>query len=153
MTVSFKIPREHPDVNVPAEALIFNQRGLQVATVENDQVAMHNVTIYRDYGTTVDLREGLQGGERAVLSPPATLADNAKVKETREEEEKQNEEQKRPDPPGKQVDAAPAAKANELADRAKPFCRGQAVNIRQPPDLAHSAGAVGRNAGISRPQE
>lgn len=112
VTVSFKIPREHPDVNVPAEALIFNQRGLQVATVENDQVTMHSVTIYRDYGTTVDLREGLQGGERVVLSPPATLADKAKVKETREEEEKQKEEQKKPDGSAKQADAAAGDKTN-----------------------------------------
>ena len=33
------------------------------------------MTIYRDFGTTAELRDGLAGGESLVLSPPAELAD------------------------------------------------------------------------------
>lgn len=94
VTVDFEIPREHPNVTVPAEALIFNQQGLQVATVEDGKAKMHGVNIYRDHGTTIELRDGLDGGEHVVLSPPATLADGAQVKETREEDQKKDKDKK-----------------------------------------------------------
>jgi HlyD family secretion protein len=60
---------------------MFNQNGMQVATVgEGDKIKLTQVSIYRDLGTKVDLDAGLQGGERIVLSPPATLQDGSKVK-------------------------------------------------------------------------
>ena len=77
--VSFAVPRVHPDVVVPAESLIFNQNGLKVATVEDDKIKLHDVKIYRDFGTSVELSEGLKGGERVVLSPPSMLREDTKV--------------------------------------------------------------------------
>ena len=88
VTVSFAIPRANPEVNVPAEALIFNQDGTQVATVADGKAKMVSVNIGRDNGTTLDLRQGLQGSERIILNPPATLKDGAVVKEARSEDEK-----------------------------------------------------------------
>lgn len=41
---------------------------------------MQDVSIQRDLGTTVELRDGLQGGEQVALSPPVDLADGQKVK-------------------------------------------------------------------------
>jgi HlyD family secretion protein len=81
VTVTFEIPREKPTVLVPAEALIFNQQGLQVAVVDSDdKIHLKPVSIYRDFGKTVELRDGLEGGERVVLSPPTNLQDGNKVK-------------------------------------------------------------------------
>jgi RND family efflux transporter MFP subunit len=80
VNVSFSIPRDRPNVVLPAEALIFNQNGLQVATIQDDEVHLQKVTIYRDFGKTVELRDGLVGGEQVVLSPPSDLSDHAKVK-------------------------------------------------------------------------
>ena len=80
VNVSFAIPRVHPNVVIPAEALIFNQQGLQVAVVQDDQVRMQPISIYRDFGKTVELQEGLKGGESVVISPPADLRDGSKIK-------------------------------------------------------------------------
>ncbi len=81
VNVAFAIPRRAPGIVVPDEALVFNAGGLQVAMVEPDStVRFQKVSIYRDFGTTAELREGLQGGESLVLSPPAELADGDKVR-------------------------------------------------------------------------
>lgn len=81
VTVDIGIPRTTPGVVVPAEAVIFNGSGLRVAVAKDDgTIKMQDVSVYRDYGTTVELRGGLQGGERVVLSPPAALGDGSKVK-------------------------------------------------------------------------
>ena len=80
VTVEIGIPRTAPGVTIPAEALIFNGEGLRVAVVGGDGVVhMRDVSIYRDFGTHVELRAGLDGGESVVLSPPVTLADGGKV--------------------------------------------------------------------------
>ena len=80
VNVSFAVPREHPNVVVPAEALIFNQKGLQVAVVNPDKsVHMQPVTVYRDSGATIELSDGLRGGENVVLSPPSSLQDGGKI--------------------------------------------------------------------------
>jgi HlyD family secretion protein len=79
--VQFGIPRPVPTVLIPAEALLFNADGLRVASVDDaGRVHLHKVTVYRDYGTKLELREGLKGGERVALSPPADIAEGQKVK-------------------------------------------------------------------------
>nr|WP_294545812.1 efflux RND transporter periplasmic adaptor subunit [uncultured Rhodopila sp.] len=80
VNVTFSIPRQAPAIVVPDEALVFNADGLRVATVEPDNtVRFKKVTVYRDFGTSAELRDGLRGGETLVLSPPADLADGGKV--------------------------------------------------------------------------
>ncbi|HEY0421717.1 MAG TPA: efflux RND transporter periplasmic adaptor subunit [Rhodopila sp.] len=81
VNVVFAIPREAPAIVVPDEALVFNANGLQVATVDQDgQVRFRKVSVYRDFGTSAELRDGLQGGETLILSPPTELADGSKVR-------------------------------------------------------------------------
>lgn len=81
VTVEFGIPRPAPTVVIPAEALLFDGNGLRVAVVDDaGRVHLHNVSVYRDYGTTLELREGLQGGERVALTPPADIAEDQQVK-------------------------------------------------------------------------
>ena len=79
--VQFGIPRQVPTVLIPAEALLFNADGLRVAAVDDSgHVHLHKVSVYRDYGAKLELREGLKGGERVALSPPADIAEGQKVK-------------------------------------------------------------------------
>jgi HlyD family secretion protein len=79
--VQFGIPRQVPTVLIPAEALLFNADGLRVAAVDDSgHVHLHKVSVYRDYGTKLELREGLKGGERVALSPPADIAEGQRVK-------------------------------------------------------------------------
>jgi HlyD family secretion protein len=81
VTVDIGIPRTAPGVVVPAEAVLFNGKGLRVAVVKDDNtISMQDVTIYRDYGTSVEVRSGLNGGEHVVLSPPADLGQGSRVK-------------------------------------------------------------------------
>ncbi len=81
VNVTFSVPREHPNVVVPAEALIFNQQGLRVAVINPDKsIHMQPVTVYRDSGATVELSDGLHGGENVVLNPPTSLQEGGKVK-------------------------------------------------------------------------
>ena len=80
VNVSFAIPRVAPAVVVPDEALVFNAAGLQVAVVDPEgKIRFRKVSIYRDFGTSAELREGLSGGETLILSPPAQLADGSLV--------------------------------------------------------------------------
>jgi HlyD family secretion protein len=38
--------------------------------------------VYRDSGATIELSDGLRGGEQIVLNPPASLQEGGKVKVT-----------------------------------------------------------------------
>lgn len=78
--VDFAVPRTAPSITVPSEAIIFDSDGLRVATVDGDKARMRKVVIARDLGTRVELRDGLDGGERVILSPPADLTDGHAVK-------------------------------------------------------------------------
>jgi HlyD family secretion protein len=81
VNVSFEIPRTQPNVSIPSDALIFDQQGAQVAVVEGgDEIKMHKIDIYRDLGTTLELKNGLSGGEKVVVGPPVDLQDGSKVK-------------------------------------------------------------------------
>ena len=79
--ITLEIPRTSPDVVLPAETLIFDQSGTHVAVVgEGDKVKMVPVEIRRDFGTSIEVATGPKGGDRVVLSPPASLRDGAQVK-------------------------------------------------------------------------
>ncbi len=59
---------------------MFSGEGLRVAVVgQGDVVHMRDVAIYRDFGTKLELRSGLDGGETVVLNPPITLEDGGRV--------------------------------------------------------------------------
>ena len=78
-TVELKIPRQSPALIVPASAIIFNQNGMQVAVVENGVAHLRKIAITTDYGTEVEVNEGVQNGDQVVLQPPVNLADGDKV--------------------------------------------------------------------------
>jgi len=80
--VRFSVPRSDTgSLIVPANAIVFNGKGLRVATVgAGHQVRMHDITIYRDFGTTVELQSGLAGNERLIVNPPANLDEGAVVR-------------------------------------------------------------------------
>ncbi len=80
VNVTFSIPRLRPGVMLPAEALIFNAQGLQVAVVQDDEIHLQPISIYRDLGKSVELRDGLNGGEQVVSNPPVDLTEHTKVK-------------------------------------------------------------------------
>jgi RND family efflux transporter MFP subunit len=67
-------------LSVPSSALIFDAKGLSVATVnESNHVLLKPVTIERDFGATVQLASGLTASDRVIESPPDGIADGAAV--------------------------------------------------------------------------
>lgn len=78
-TVELHIPRKAPSLSVPAEAIIFNAGGVQVAVVDKGVVHLHKVSVARDFGTTVELRDGVAAGDQVILNPSVSIADGAKV--------------------------------------------------------------------------
>ncbi|HEY1943072.1 MAG TPA: efflux RND transporter periplasmic adaptor subunit [Roseiarcus sp.] len=78
-TVELKVPRQAPSFVVPAEAIIFNRDGLQVAVVNDGKAEIRKLTVTRDFGTWVEADAGVKAGERVILNPPVTLVDGGKV--------------------------------------------------------------------------
>jgi RND family efflux transporter MFP subunit len=78
-TIELHIPRKTPSLVVPADAVIFNSGGLQVAVVEDGKVRIKKISVRRDFGTEVEVSDGLAEGDQVVLNPPVELADGGKV--------------------------------------------------------------------------
>jgi membrane fusion protein, multidrug efflux system len=69
-----------PPLHIPASALIFDQNGLRVATVNGDnKVLFKTVTIARDLGRDIELASGLSPGDRVIVAPPDGMADGDPV--------------------------------------------------------------------------
>src|SRR5208282_5158173 len=79
-TVELKIPRETPSLIVAAGAIVFNSNGLNVWVVEDGVAHVHQVTVARDLGATVDVSAGVKDGDQVILNPPVDLTDGHKVK-------------------------------------------------------------------------
>ena len=78
-TVELHIPRKVPSLAIPASAIIFNADGVQVAVVENGVAHMRKITVARDLGTAVEVRDGVKAGDQVILNPSVDLIDGAKV--------------------------------------------------------------------------
>jgi len=77
--IELRIPRRTPSLSVPADAIIFNRNGMQVAVVKNGKAEIRKVNVKRDLGTRVEVDSGIKAGEQVILNPPVTLADGSKV--------------------------------------------------------------------------
>jgi RND family efflux transporter MFP subunit len=67
-------------LSVPATALIFRAEGAQVAVVDSANVAhLRSVSLGRDFGTSVQILEGVAPEDQVVLNPPDSLTDGITV--------------------------------------------------------------------------
>jgi RND family efflux transporter MFP subunit len=78
-TVELQIPRKTPSLLVPADAIIFNRDGVQVAVVENGVASIRKVSVARDLGTAVEVRDGVKQGDQVILNPSVNLVEGSKV--------------------------------------------------------------------------
>jgi len=78
-TVELFIPRKTPSMIVPADAVVFDQNGLHVAVVENGTAHLQKITIARDFGTEVEVHDGVRPGDQVILNPMVNLAEGSKV--------------------------------------------------------------------------
>jgi RND family efflux transporter MFP subunit len=78
-TVELFIPRKTPSMIIPADAIIFDENGQRVAVVENGTVHMQKITVARDFGTEVEVHDGVKPGDQVILNPMVNLAEGSKV--------------------------------------------------------------------------
>jgi membrane fusion protein (multidrug efflux system) len=79
--VRMSLARDTVPLHIPASALIFNQSGLRVATVDaDDKVLFKTVTIARDLGRDIELASGIAPEDRVIIAPPDGIADGDQVR-------------------------------------------------------------------------
>ena len=79
--VKLNLQRDGLPLHIPASALIFNQKGLRVATVgPDDKVVFKTVTIARDLGREIELGSGLSPDDRIIVAPPDGIAEGDQVR-------------------------------------------------------------------------
>ncbi len=68
-------------LSVPSSALIFDAKGLSIATVDAaNRVLLKPVTIERDLGAVVELASGLAPNDRVIQNPPDGIGNGAEVR-------------------------------------------------------------------------
>ncbi|HYT15334.1 MAG TPA: efflux transporter periplasmic adaptor subunit, partial [Burkholderiales bacterium] len=72
--------RKTPSLVVPADAIIFDSGGLHVAVIENGTARIRQVTVARDFGTNVEVRDGIKQGDQVILNPPVDLTEGSRVR-------------------------------------------------------------------------
>jgi len=72
-----------PTILIPANTLIVNSAGTQVAEVINpdgqDKIHFIPVKVGRDFGTEIEITDGVKDGDRLVANPPADMNDGTIV--------------------------------------------------------------------------
>ncbi len=68
-------------LSVPSSALIFDAKGLSIATVDADnRVMLKPVSIQRDLGAVVELASGLAANDRVIQNPPDGIGNRTEVR-------------------------------------------------------------------------
>jgi RND family efflux transporter MFP subunit len=78
-TIELYVPRKTPSLLVPADAIIFNRDGLQVAVIENGVAHIRKISVARDLGTQVEARDGVKAGDQVMINPPVNLVEGSRV--------------------------------------------------------------------------
>jgi RND family efflux transporter MFP subunit len=98
--VHFDLASNPNMVRIPTSALVFREKGMQVAILRNDnRVELRDVKLGRNLGTDVEVLSGLTPHDRVIESPPDSLSTGDVVRVT---------------------DSAPAAEGGQLASKARP---------------------------------
>ena len=81
--VHFKIPAgaQGMSLQLPANTLLFRSDGIHVATVDaTSHVVLKTIIIGHDYGSAIEVVNGLTPQDTVILSPPDSLLDHAQVR-------------------------------------------------------------------------
>jgi RND family efflux transporter MFP subunit len=72
--VHLKLPSEASTFKLPINAIIFRTEGVRIALVGADgKVILQPVTLGRDYGNSLEVVSGLNGGERIIINAPDSI--------------------------------------------------------------------------------
>jgi RND family efflux transporter MFP subunit len=72
--------RAAPVMLVPSEAVVFSENGLSAVVVHDGRAAIRPLTLQADDGAQVEVRTGLQPGDRVILNPPVNVTPGMRVR-------------------------------------------------------------------------
>jgi RND family efflux transporter MFP subunit len=78
-TAHLPITKDVSSIIVPTSALMFQADGTKVAVVEDGKIRTQKVAVGRDFGTELEILDGLKGDEQVVTSPGQRIADGVAV--------------------------------------------------------------------------
>jgi RND family efflux transporter MFP subunit len=79
--VHFKLPVNGESLRIPANTVLFRSAGLQVATVgAGNKIVLKNITQGRDFGSSLEILDGLSADDNVVLNPPDSITDGVQVR-------------------------------------------------------------------------
>jgi RND family efflux transporter MFP subunit len=79
-SIHLEVTSAGPVLSVPSSALIFDAKGLSIATVDSaERVRLKPVSIARDLGTVVEVASGLAPDDRVIENPPDGVENGAAV--------------------------------------------------------------------------
>jgi RND family efflux transporter MFP subunit len=67
-------------LSIPANTLLFRSEGLRVGVVRGDHAELVPITIGRDYGSTVEVIDGLKPADRIIVNPSDSLTTGTPVR-------------------------------------------------------------------------
>lgn len=79
--VHFKLSTNADSLRLPANTVLFRSAGLQVATVGADnKISLKNIVQGRDFGSSIEVLDGLKADDNVVLNPPDSITDGVQVR-------------------------------------------------------------------------
>jgi membrane fusion protein (multidrug efflux system) len=79
--IRFDITLPQPPLVLPGNTLIFRAQGTQVGVVDaNNVVHLKDIKIGRDFGTKIEVVNGIQADDNVILNPSDSLTDGQKVR-------------------------------------------------------------------------
>jgi RND family efflux transporter MFP subunit len=79
--VRFKEANLDSALSIPSNALLFRNEGTMVGVVGADnRVELRKVTMGRDFGSTVEIIEGVTAADQVILNPPDSLTEGSEVR-------------------------------------------------------------------------
>ena len=87
--VKFLLPDDNAPIVVPADAFVFRAQGPQVVTVTNDdRIHWQKISVGRDFGTQLEVLDGLKENAEVVMNPTDDLREGIEVQVKRPEKPK-----------------------------------------------------------------
>ena len=78
--VKFLLSDDNAPIVVPANAFVFRAQGSQVVTVTVDnRIHWQKISVGRDFGTQIEVLDGLKEGTRVVINPTDDLEEDIEV--------------------------------------------------------------------------
>jgi membrane fusion protein (multidrug efflux system) len=93
--VHLKVKAEIQRLTVPVNTMLFRSGGARVAVVGTDgTVQLRSITIGRDYGTSLEVLQGVEPNDRVIINPSDSIENGQKVNIAQPNSPADGEEQK-----------------------------------------------------------